>query len=208
MTGPARLEVSLAVEGLIDEVVVSRLVEESDARPAVCYGKNGKDGVLQSLAGFNNAARRWPWVVVVDLDDDPECAPDAVRQWLSEPAPLMCLRIAVRAMESWLLADDERFSEWFRVARSRVPRDPDSLPDPKRALVDLCRRSRSGAIREDVVPREGSGPVVGPGYTQRMIGFAGSADGWRPAIAARRSDSLARCRAAVGALVRRAPLGG
>ena len=48
---------------------------------------------------------------------------------------------------------------------------PESLPHPKRALVDLARRSSVRAIREDLVPEPGSAAIVGRGYTPRMTEF-------------------------------------
>jgi hypothetical protein len=61
-------------------------------------------------------------------------------------------------------------------------------------VVDLARRSRRRAIRDDFVPREGSGRRIGPLYTSRMIEFVEDMTaGWRPDEAARLSPSLARC---------------
>jgi hypothetical protein len=80
------------------------------------------------------------------------------------------------------------------VAVARVPQHPDELDNPKQQLVHLARRSHRRAIREDLVPREGSGRAVGPLYTTRMIEFLQDRNsGWRPAQAALGSDSLARC---------------
>jgi hypothetical protein len=75
-----------------------------------------------------------------------------------------------------------------------VPGPPETLPDPKRVLIELASRSRRREIREDMVPRLGSGRVVGPAYTSRLIEFVTDRrGGWRPGIAARSADSLARC---------------
>jgi hypothetical protein len=103
----------------------------------------------------------------------------------------MCFRVAVRAVEAWLLADRESLAGFLRVSPSRVPPDPESLDEPKQAMVNLARQSRSRAVQEDMVPRPGSGRSVGPAYASRLIEFAQST--WRPEIAATRSDSLRRC---------------
>jgi len=58
-------------------------------------------------------------------------------------------------------------------------------------MVDLARRSRRRTIREDMVPREGSGREVGPAYSSRMIEFVRNA--WSPEAAMEASDSLCRC---------------
>lgn len=99
----------------------------------------------------------------------------------------------MRAVEAGLLADRERIAQLLGVRTTSLPSDPDSLDDPKAALVDLARRSRFRAIRGDLMPREGSGRQVGPLYTTRMIKFAEDEEGgWRPEEALRVSGSLAR----------------
>jgi len=88
------------------------------------------------------------------------------------------------------MADRLEFAAFLGVARSKVPGNPDGLPEPKLTLVNLARASRKKAIREDLVPRPGSGRTVGPAYASWLIEFAGTS--WRPAEAAMNSDSLRR----------------
>jgi len=183
-----------AVEGLLDEVVLRSLIEHVGATPASVYGKAGKRRLLQRLNGYNHAARQHPWFVLVDLNSDAECAPPARAEWLPQPAPLMCFRIAVRAVESWLLADRERLARFLGVSSTLVPTQPEAVDEPKRLMVQLARSSRRRAIREDMAPRTGSGRDVGPAYTARLIEFViDSTAGWRPEKAAQSSDSLMRC---------------
>jgi len=181
-----------AVEGPTDEAVVRRLVHYvGGAVLGPVYGKQGKPTLLKALPGYNNAARyHTSWFVLVDLDQDADCAPPVLDQWLSDPAPGMCFRIAVRAMEAWLLADRERIARFLSVPVSHIPDDPEGLADPKRAIVDLAVRSRRRAIREDMVPRPGSGRSVGPAYTSNIIEFIHTS--WRPEVAMTRADSLQR----------------
>lgn len=197
--------ISAAVEGLLDEAVLTRVVEEAGGRVGPIYGKNGKPHLRRVLAGYNNAARFLPWLVLVDLDQDAECAPPFIAAWLPTPAPLMRLRAAVRAVEAWLLADRERLAGFLRVPTARLPLDPDAVPDPKRLLVDIARGSRRRDIREDMIPRPGSGRRVGPAYSSRLIEFAVTV--WHPAAAAERSDSLHRCRDRIAELVRALQIG-
>ena len=61
-------------------------------------------------------------------------------------------------------------------------------------MVDIAKGSRRREIREDMIPRTGSGRVVGPAYTARLIEFViGARNAWRPEVAAERSESLKRC---------------
>jgi len=149
---------------------------------------------MRSITGYNNAARFAPWIVLVDLDHDCDCAPPFARKWLVNPSDGMCFRVAVRAIEAWLLADRERLAQLLGVRMTWLPTDPDSLDDPKRELINLARRSRRRVVREDLVPRLGSGRSVGPLYTTCMIEFVrDEIAGWRLDQAALASRSLARC---------------
>jgi hypothetical protein len=180
-----------AVEGPVDEAVIRRLAQHVGLQVGQVYGKNGKDHLRRRIEAYNNAARLSPWVVLVDLNRDAECAPPLRGAWLNQPAANMCFRVAVREVESWLLADRGRLARYLRVPISRVPITPEAIEDPKRAVVELAARSHRRDIREDMVPRPGSGRPVGPAYASRLIEFVGTH--WNPEVAAGSSDSLRRC---------------
>ncbi|HWP60972.1 MAG TPA: hypothetical protein VNL14_23955 [Candidatus Acidoferrales bacterium] len=182
--------ISAAVEGPTDEAVAVRLIHHVGAEAGVVYGKQGKPHLRERVSGYNRAARHAPWLVLVDLDRDADCAPPLRTAWLPDPAPRLCFRVAVRAIEAWLLADAETIADFLGVARSKVPALPETLDHPRTALVNLARTSRRKDIRQDMAPREGSGRPVGPAYTSRLIEYAGKH--WRPTEAAKRADSLAR----------------
>src|SRR2546426_5497626 len=182
--------ISAAVEGIVDEAVVRKLIAHADATPGDVYGKQGKSFLRQKIAGYNNAAQRMPWIILVDLDSDDDCAPPLRNAWLPQPAPYLCFRVAVREVEAWLLADAERLAGFLTVALSRLPPDPERLDDPKTTMVSLARASRRRDIREDMVPRPESSRQVGPAYASRLIEFVSSC--WRPAVAAYRLPETPR----------------
>ena len=194
------LVIFAAVEGIVDEAVVRKLIAHADATPGDVYGKQGKSFLRQRIAGYNNAAQRAPWLVLVDLDSEEDCAPPLRSAWLPQPAPYLCFRVAVREVEAWLLADADRLAGFLNVARSRLPADPERLDNPKAAMIELARASRRRDIREDMVPRPESGRQVGPAYSSRLIEFA-SGD-WRPDVAAGRADSLKRTMRCLKRLIR------
>jgi len=188
------VHVSGAVEGLVDQAVFGRLLRVVNADVGHVYLTNGKSSLLRRLHGFNAAAKHTPWLVLIDLDDDAECAPPFRARYLPKPARRMACRVAVRAVEAWLLADRERFSRWLEVPIGCVPHRSEDISDPKRALVNFARKSPAADVREDMVPRHGSGRQVGPLYSSRLIEFVQDEKrGWRPRVAARFSDSLDRC---------------
>ena len=179
-----------AVEGRVDEAVVRKLVACAGGHPGTVYGKNGKDAVRQKINAYNNAAMRTPWVVLVDLNRDANCAPALRQSWLARPAPQLCFRVAVPQVEAWLMADAEKLAGYLGVAKREIPANPEALLNAKAEMVNLARRSRRKEIRRDMVPRTGSGRSVGPAYTSRMVEYAECY--WRPEVAAQRADSLRR----------------
>ena len=184
--------ISAAVEGDIDEAVLQRLVVHVGGTVASVYGRKGKAHLRAKILGYNNTAKFSKWCVLADLDTDFKCAPNLVEEWLAVPAQFMCFRVAVHAIESWLLADAETIAAFLGVARSKLSfTDSDAFVDPKRAMVDFAGYSRRREIREDIVPRLGSGRRVGPAYTSRMIEYSKTV--WRPDKAVSRSESLRRC---------------
>lgn len=193
-----------AVEGITDEAVLRCLLDARGGSPGAIHVKNGKHALLHRLPGFNSAAVRLPWVVLVDLGRDAECAPPFRASTLPDPAPMMCFRVAVLSVEGWLPADRERLARFLGVSESMIPRAPEDEEDPRRVVVELARRSRRREIRQDMVPRPASGRKIGPAYASRLTEFVTDAgSGWRPDVAARRSDSLERCLHRIAALVSR-----
>jgi hypothetical protein len=186
--------ISAAVEGLIDEAVVKRLIREAGATVGPIYGKQGKRSLRAGINGYNNAGRYRPWMVLVDLDQDADCAPSLCRAWISKKSPKLCFRVAVREVEAWLLSDRESIARFLSVPISRVPIHPESEIDPKQTMVNLATLSKRRDIREDMFPRPGSSRSVGPAYTSRLVEFVQSPEShWRPNHAARHSESLRRC---------------
>lgn len=190
----APVYVSGAVEGPSDEPVLRRIVEERGGTVYRVQVQNGKSNLRRALPGYNAAARRSAWLVLVDLDQDHPCAGALVSEWLPAPSPFIHLRVVVHQIEAWLLADAERFASFFGVRRSAIPVDPDSVVDAKATVVSLVSASRRAALRQDMTPREGSGRRVGPAYTSRLIDFASNPSaGWRLDVAIEHSRSLSKC---------------
>ncbi len=201
MTTRKHVVISAAVEGPSDEAIAKRLIVEAGGIPGPVFGKSGKSKLREQVRAYNMAAKQRPWFVLVDLDRE-ECPSSLLNSWLPAPEPRMCFRVAVRMLESWLLADSDRIAQFLGISERRVPKAPESLIDPKQALIELARRTRKRDIKADMVPRPGSGRSIGPGYTSRLIEFSAlSEQGWRPEIAVKRSTSLRRCRLALERLV-------
>lgn len=185
--------IGVVVEGQIDRVAVgcvlaTRSLAVDPNRVIITRGKQRFDA---RLVNYNQAARHGPWLALRDADHDADGCPVTLRRTLLRvpQSPALCLRLAVRTLEAWLLADAEAVAKYFSVPRSAVPRDPEDLDRPKDALVQLCRSSRRRAVRVGMVPPPGTrGP--GPEHTAFVSRFCREA--WRPDTAAAAAPSLRR----------------
>jgi hypothetical protein len=184
------IPVSCAVEGDTDEAVVRKLAATIGVEVCEVFVRHGKAGVLKALPGLNSSAKGQPWFVLVDLDGDAPCAGSFVREQLPTPSSQMRFRVAVRAVEAWLLADSKGFGRFFDVKASDLPNDPESVSDPKETVIELARRSGRRIVRERMPPRPGSGRRTGDLYTALLIEFA--RDAWSVSEARARSSSLDR----------------
>ena len=191
--------VTVAVEGPTDAHVAARLVTHAGGQVGRVLGRQGKAYVGARIGGYCQAARRDPWLVLIDLDTDADCPVPILDKWLPTKPRHMCFRVAVREIESWLLANADALAAYMGVRRERVPEMPDRLADPKDAMVALARRSRDRRIRRDMVPLTGGGGRTGLRYATRVIDYVQRA--WRPEVAAQRSESLRRAMACLERIV-------
>lgn len=102
----------------------------------------------------------------------------------------MCFRIAVRASESWLLADRQAIADFLSVSIALIPPLPENEPVPKQLMIRIAGRSRRRAIREGMVPAQGDSSKIGPEYTSMLAEYA--RERWDPRQASERAPSLRR----------------
>jgi hypothetical protein len=178
------------VEGPLDAAVVRRIFSDEQRELLRVDALGGRSVVEARIPKLREAARRVGWFVLVDLDND-NCAPELRADWGIEADDPLNFRVAIREIESWILADRDRLAKYMSVSRDRIPTDPDALGDPKATLISIARHSRKREIREGLVPRPGSGRSQGPLYTNLLSRFVTTE--WRPAVARMASPSLDRC---------------
>ena len=190
--------VNILIEGSTDEYVARRLLTHVGLAAGHVRGGHGKADLLRLLSNYNSASRFAPWFVLLDLDNDALCASQAIGLWLPKPEAGIRFRVAVRSIEAWILADRENLATFLHVSSSRLPANPDAESNPKETLINIARARSSRGIREDIVPRQGSGVRMGIRYVERLRQFI--ENHWQPGEAANRSDSLRRCIHALGTL--------
>jgi hypothetical protein len=194
------LPVNFLVEGLVDEIVLRRIVSLFEQlSPNVFYGLRGIDYIIANIAPFSRTANpACPMVCLVDLDSD-LCPVTRVRELRpSDASSSFILRIAVRTVESWLLADARGFAHWAGVPLAKIPSASEDDPAPKGTLIALVRQYSAPALKRDIVPEAGSTAKVGKAYVPRIQEFVTSS--WNPEAAAANAPSLARALAALARL--------
>jgi hypothetical protein len=199
MTQP--IPIHLAVEDELSEAVLRKVLSQSSRPFAVgtCFNRGGFGYIRKMIRGFNNAAKGTPFLILTDLDRIP-CAPELTSTWLREPLhPNLMFRVAVREVETWLLADGAGLAKFLTIRRILVPGDVDAVSNPKECLIDLARRSPRRDLRQDIVPPPGSTRKIGPNYNGRLISFV--RDHWNLSAATLSSPSLQRTVKAVASFV-------
>ena len=193
-------DVALATEDELSEVVGQKLVNDAGTGLTVTLLlRRGGSGYLKSkMRNFCELARRMPVLLLTDLDTE-QCPMTLIGDWTRNNAvpDSLLFRVAVRQVESWLLADRESIANLFKVSLQRLPADPDNLPDAKRFLLQLASDAPR-RVREELLAELGSTSSQGLGYNTFLCEFVRQR--WKPAKAATRSDSLNRARSRLAEL--------
>lgn len=164
----------VVVEDELSAAVMRRLVQASgrDFVIARVFQPKGFGQIKAGIGTFKKASYTLPHVILTDLDRYP-CPPALLTDWNAIRLPTtMLLRIAVREVEAWLLADREGIADFLGVPAGKVPSFPESESDPKRCLINLARRSRKRRLAAELVPESGARTPIGPLYNQRLSSFA------------------------------------
>ena len=184
--------VNMLVEGLLDEAAAIRIIRHAQHEPGVCYGKKGCGYIKDRIQGFNRTAHSACYLSLVDfMDTRLTCPSEVISHWLPHRHPNMIFRLAVRELESWLLADQNNLADFLHVNPTLFPAEPEQLSDPKRELINLARRSRSSSLRSELVPEINSTAQVGRLYQSKMLDFIQLR--WDISLAREKSPSLDRC---------------
>jgi|SRR5579871_1276874 len=186
------IPVNLAVEDELSDVVLRRLLEHSGRPYAIgtTFGLRGFGYLRSTISGWNQAAAGRPFIVLTDLDQYP-CVPALINEWMAgSQHPNLILRVAVREVEAWLLADRVHLGTFLNVADRHFPTEPDAVMDAKALLIALARRSRSKDVKARIVPRVGSTAKQGREYNPALAHFARTI--WDVDASLRVSPSLAR----------------
>ena len=194
------------VEDAPSAAVVKKLVEARNAQtgyddhnlsfyngfPAVTRGcgniKNKCEVFIKmALAGLYT-------IILTDLDNA-DCACTLIRDWFKIPKddpislPSQCIfRIAVKEVESWILADHAAWAKYIGISEVNFSKLPDQLDDPKEHLLNVIRTKGRTKIHREMLPKGAA--HIGSRYNEVLCDFVDKK--WKPERAAKNSPSLQR----------------
>lgn len=181
--------ITIIHEDELSEAVMTRLLQQFEDKFEIVhsYPGNGFGYLKKNIRGFNQAAMVNPHFMLTDLDNYP-CVIQLKDEWINfDVNRNFIFRIAVREVESWILADRKGIAAYFNIPVVLVPDTPDLLQDPKNTLIQLAKRSRKRVIREDIVPINANASI-GPNYNGCLSEFVYKS--WDIEQAITRSPSL------------------
>ena len=187
------IPIAIATEDQLSEAIALRLISEIPAPHVVQHslGKRGNGYLYSKMGSWYQMADYQVMLVLTDLDSS-KCPVEFRDQWLAaRPLPAsLVFRIAVREVESWVLADHLAMRELVGN-KGVLPKEPDVLPDPKQALLRLSKTAPK-SMRDDLIKSIDGQLRQGVGYNARLTHWINTV--WSPERAAERSPSLARAR--------------
>jgi hypothetical protein len=187
------IPIAVATEDELSEAIALRLISELKLPHDVTHAlrRNGFGYLQSKMDSWCQMAEHQIMLVLTDLDQA-NCLVEFRDQWLAaRPLPTsLIFRIAVREVESWVLADHQAMRELVGK-KGVLPTQPDTLPDPKQALLGLGKTAPK-SVRDDLIRTIDGQLRQGVGYNARLTHWINTA--WSPERAAERSPSLARAR--------------
>lgn len=184
--------ITIATEDELSESVADRLV--CDFLPLFNVNqrlRKGGNGYLKSKChNFNQMALRQHVLLITDLDNA-ICPVTLIANWFGHTQlnPNLIFRVAVKEIESWLLADHEGMQNLLVNGGNALTNTPDHLNYPKEYLLHRAKKAPR-EIKNDIVRVKGQVTRQGLGYNARLCQFV--RETWSPARAQQTSESLSR----------------
>ncbi len=189
----------LVCEDQLGADMLVRLV--SHARPQLSIRSvevtRGNTRIAASIGKYARASQAGvAHIILTDLDRV-ACPPSLIAEWNVPEVPgYLLFRVAVREVESWLLADNTGLAKFLGIPASKISMQPDEVNDPKENLMNLVRRCRNKRLKQDILPETGSTAKKGVFYNERFGRFVRI--DWNLERAAKLSPSLNKALLRIG----------
>lgn len=184
----------LACEDPLSEIFCKKIMEryfpEFSYNPIIVTG--GVSELKKRVDAFINIAKipEKYSLILTDLDNVIS-VDNLLNEWQNGrifPKKFILL-VAVKEIESWILADSESFSNWSGIPKSKIPQNPDEQYDIKQILLTLVSRHAFSRLKSDLLPDKGARTSkVGIAYNSRLVEFVDNH--WNFDLALANSSSL------------------
>ncbi len=187
------MQIYYAFEDSVSEAVAIKLIKQEkigcELKKLGTRG-GGRSPILAHINKYNQMSKISPVILFIDLDKD-ECAPSLMVNYPirdKQPPNKLQVRIAVREVESWLLADKQGIEIYFGIPQNAIPHNPEELDDPKQELLNLIKGKSNADFKREMLP---NGKVIsGSEYNNYLTDFINTA--WDSTRACANADSLDR----------------
>ena len=183
----------VATEDALSEAVACKLLAKVNlaGHQLTPLRRNGFGYLKSNFGKFTNAAKNGRRVFMLTDLDNRDCAPSLVAEWTAGVVlPYGFLfRVAVREVESWLIADRNGFAKFLGISPAKISNDIEAIPDPKKYLLHLAEKAKA-KVKQDLLPRKGTLAIQGFGYNERLTEFV--EEFWSPDSAGAASPSLSK----------------
>lgn len=178
------------VEGNLETHVMERLLR--DRRHPISEGlivnKRGQGNFWTSLHTINRGSGL-KVAALADLENA-RCPGALIRGKLRVArSPFLTLNLAVRMLESWLLADPA-LAVFLGVPENKLPQFPEDEPHAKRCLLSLVKAHGKDRLKRTFLGPFENHLFPGPDYEPLLARFIRTE--WNPGHARARSPSLGR----------------
>mgnify|MGYP006295613987 CR=1 FL=1 len=172
------IPVVLVIEDDLSLVIAKHIINNTENKYYVYKSlpdirrKSGRGSgyIHKKIGAFNRAAEHQSYIILTDLDDR-ECAPTFYKELLPDSIhENLLLQIAVREVETWLLADRQNFASFLGTSKNKIESVPENIDDPKQYIFNLARRSNKRIVREGLLPPDATSRL-GPLYNPLLMKF-------------------------------------
>lgn len=154
----------------------------------------GSGNIRKNAPSFLKMAQNGLYTFTITDLDTTECVPELIQNWFYQGSKSVALpkevifRVAIREIESWIIADRSAFAKFIEIPRANFPKCPDDLPDSKQYLLSLIRKKGRKKWHKEMLPKGSA--HIGPRYNEVLCDFV--RNHWAPNRAADNSPSLKR----------------
>lgn len=182
------IQINFVYEDILEKDVIDKIISTFFSKKYVITSYTCGRGfgyIKNNINFYNKSSARTTYLVVIDLDNEP-CPIKIIQDWLDDAkGENLLFRVAIREIESWIVADVQNFSKFLHLREKKLRKDVDEIADPKNYIFNLINNSKIRQL-SGICPRGTA--RIGDDYNEKLSKFVKSS--WNPQLAMVNSSSL------------------